>query len=231
MDTPNWLEQLNLLSWRMASHATLKLIDDATMKQTFARHKLVNTLLAAMSLWASMAAHAQICTREYMPMCGQVAGEPAPKTFGNRCMLAAAKATLVSEGQCQATPSPAPTPLAGSDVDTHGCKPSAGFLWNKELASCVRPWMSSAVTLEVAAHRRLCTGLVEVQCLLVRELSDGPDKPEWMPLYNRIQGFNPAPGVHYTVRVRKDRTENPPADASDTTYTLMEVLRPHAIRH
>ena len=178
------------------------------------------SLVATLICLTSNTAQAQICTREYMPVCGQVAGEPAPRTFGNRCTLAAAQAIFVSEGQCHALP----TPLPGSDVDAHGCKASAGYIWNKELGNCVRPWMSSAITLEVAAYRRLCTGLIQTTCLLVRELTPGQDAPQWLPLYNGIKGFNPELGVHYTVRVRKDRTEMPPADAPDTTYALLKVL-------
>ncbi len=177
-------------------------------------------LVATLICLTSNTAQAQICTREFMPVCGQVAGEPAPKTFGNRCTLAAAQAIFVSEGQCQALP----TPLLGSDVDAHGCKASAGHIWNKELGNCVRPWMISAITLEVAAYRRLCTGLIQTTCLLVRELTPGQDAHQWLPLYDGIKGFNPEFGAHYTVRVRKDRTEMPPADAPDTTYTLLKVL-------
>lgn len=182
---------------------------------------LYTALLAALGCLTINSANAQICTREYRPVCGQVAGEPVPRTFGNRCTFAAAQAIFVSEGQCDALATPRP----GGDVDIHGCKPSTGHLWNKELGSCVRPWMSSAVTLEVAPHRRPCTGLIQAQCLLVRELPPGQDTPQWMPLYDGIKGFNPEPGVQYTVRVRKDRTETPPADAPDTTYTLLVVLR------
>ena len=179
------------------------------------------TLLAILGCLNGSSANAQICTREYMPVCGQVAGEPAPRTFGNRCTLAAAQAIFVSEGQCHALPISRPDDA----VDAHGCKPSAGYLWNKELGSCVRPWTNSAITLEVAAYRRLFTGLIQTSCLLVRELTPGQDNPEWMPLYTGIQGFRPEIGVHYTVRVRKDCTETPPADAPDTTYTRLKVLR------
>jgi hypothetical protein len=84
--------------------------------------------------------------------------------------------------------------MVGGDVDAHGCKGSAGFVWNAELQQCVRPWMSSAVTLEVAPKRQTCTGVIEMQCLMVRE------------------------------RVRKDKLDNPPADAPDTTYNLLKVL-------
>ena len=200
----------------------------------FQRHlRHCASLLAAIGLSAVNTSFAQICTREYAPVCGQVANEPTPRTFPNRCMLDAAKATFLSEGECKAasmsTPKPAPMPLPGSDVDAHGCKASAGFQWHEELNQCVRPWMSSAVTLEIAPKRRSCTGVVEMQCLMVREWvrerEPGQAAPQWTPLFGSIAGFKHVPGKHYTLRVRKDKLENPPADAPSITYTLLKVVR------
>jgi hypothetical protein len=112
--------------------------------------------------------------------------------------------------------------MPGSDSDAHGCKGSAGFVWNAEMASCIRPWMSSAITLEVAAHRQKCTGLIEMQCLMVRELQDGQKKPRWTPLYGDIQGYQHQAGKRQLLRVRKDRQENVPADAPSITYKLIK---------
>lgn len=33
-----------------------------------------------------------------------------------------------------------PPPAPGSDRDTHGCIPSAGYTWCAKTASCERPW-------------------------------------------------------------------------------------------
>ena len=181
-----------------------------------------------MALLQSLAstAHAQVCTREYAPVCGQVAGETKPQTFANRCMLKAARATELAQGICDMEK----IPSVGGDTDVHGCKPSTGYLWNEELDSCVRPWLSSVVTLEVAVHRRPCHGLFEKQCLLVREVQDSRSKnlgqagQKWEPLFDEIAGFKKAPGKRYILRVRKDGLENPPADASDTNYTLLQGL-------
>jgi hypothetical protein len=115
--------------------------------------------------------------------------------------------------------------MPGSDNDAHGCKGSAGYIWNAELAGCVRPWMSSAVTLEVAAHRQKCTGLIEMQCLMVRELQEGQKKPRWTPLYGEIQGYQHQTGKRQLLRVRKDRHDNVPADAPSITYQLIQKLR------
>lgn len=42
----------------------------------------------------------QACTMEYAPVCGQKAGSTTTETFSNTCMLNAAGATLVAQGEC-----------------------------------------------------------------------------------------------------------------------------------
>lgn len=169
---------------------------------------------------ASTTTMAQICTREYAPVCGQVTQQASPQTFPNRCVLNAAQATWLSDGECTTQA----TPRTGSDVDAHGCKASAGYQWNEELASCVRPWMSSTVTLQVAAKRRHCSGTIEMQCLQVRELVPGQAPQKWTPFWGDIEGFKHVPGQRSTLRVRKDKIENPPAHTPNTRYTLLKVL-------
>ncbi len=183
----------------------------------------MNHFLVALAFFLSLVptVQAQVCTREYAPVCGQVPGEPVAQTFSNRCLLKAANAKELAQGECAIER----LHRVGGDTDGHGCKPSAGYLWNEELASCVRPWMSSVVTLEVAAKRRTCTAMIEMQCLMVREAVMGQPKKKWIPLFQEITGFEPVKGVRYVVRVRKEKIENPPADASDTNYTLLRVLK------
>jgi hypothetical protein len=111
---------------------------------------------------------AQACTREYMPVCGQVPGEAQSQTFPNQCLLKVANATPMSEGAC---PGEA-VHLIGGDLDAHGCKPSAGYTWSEELASCVRPWLSQAITLEVAPKPGACGGDRDLQCLMAREVPE-----------------------------------------------------------
>ncbi len=183
---------------------------------------MVGALLLGLGLLSCGPSSAQVCTREYAPLCGQVAGQAAPQTFANRCLLNAAQANLLSTGPCPQTAQMAP-PMTGNDEDVHGCKASTGHVWHAELASCVRPWMSSAVTLQVAAQRRPCTGVVNAQCLQVRELA--PKKKKWTTLHGSIDGFEPEPGVRYSLRVRKDRLDNPPADAPNLKYTLLKVIQ------
>ena len=216
------------------------------MKKQIRLRILFSSTLLALGLWSIPAAQAQICTREYAPVCGQIAGQ-TPQTFPNRCVLDGAQARFIAQGECPLTalpqtqplpqpqpvpqpqpmpqPIPQPQPMPGSDSDAHGCKGSAGFVWNAEMASCIRPWMSSAITLEVAAPRQKCTSLIEMQCLMVRELQEGQKKPRWTPLYGEIQGYKHQAGKRQLLRVRMDRQENVPADAPSITYKLIKKLR------
>lgn len=67
-------------------------------------------------------------------------------------MAGNAGATAVTEGECGATTKP---PIVGGDRDSHGCIPSAGYVWNPTLNQCARPWelpkkMSPKQALQVA---------------------------------------------------------------------------------
>jgi hypothetical protein len=46
---------------------------------------------------------------------------------------------------------------------------------------------------------------------------------EWNYFYDQIEGFAYEEGFIYTLKVRITRVANPPADASDRKYTLLEV--------
>lgn len=145
------------------------------------------SLYLLLGLGASLA-QAQICTREYAPVCGLAPGQTTPQTFSNSCVLKAANGKELSKGACSGDG----LPLAGSDTDSHGCKGSAGYQWSEELTS----WLSSAVTLEVAARRRTCTGLFEKQCLVVREI---PEKVE------RIQAKPDRSGCRYSMKFQDSK--------------------------
>lgn len=178
-------------------------------------------IFAITGLLSCSTSTAQICTREYAPVCGQVTGELAPRTFPNRCMLDAAGAALVPEIECAATR----LPITGSDMDAHGCKASAGYLWSEALNDCIRPWVSSVVTLEVAPKRQKCTNVITMQCLMVRERVPGHAAGPWEPLFGSIAGFAHVAGKRHTLRVRKDTIENPAPNAPTTTYMLLKVVR------
>ena len=194
------------------------------MKKSTHLRLVLSSALVALGLWSIPAAQAQACTREYAPVCGQVAGQ-MPQTFANRCTLDNAKARPIAQGECPHTATPPTQPMLGSDSDAKGCKASAGYSWHAELASCIRPWMTSAITLEVAAHRQKCPGQTDTKCLMVRELQDGQKKPRWTPFDGEIAGYQHSTGKRQLLRVRKDKLDNVPADAPSITYTFLKKLR------
>jgi hypothetical protein len=63
-----------------------------------------------------------------------------------------------------------------------------------------------------------CTGVGSMQCLQVKKGT----KTEL--LYSSIRGFTPVSGYTYRLLVREDKIENPPADASNITYSLVRIL-------
>ena len=194
------------------------------MKKSTRLPLVLSSALLAPGLWSIPAAQAQVCTREYAPVCGQIAGQ-MPQTFPNRCTLDNAKARPIAQGECPHTATPPTQTMPGSDSDAKGCKASAGYSWHAELASCIRPWMTSAITLEVAAHRQKCPGQTDTKCLMVRELQDGQKKPRWAPFDGEIAGYQHSTGKRQLLRVRKDKLENVPADAPSITYTFLKKLR------
>jgi len=61
-----------------------------------------------------------------------------------------------------------------------------------------------------------------IECMLVMT-EDNPSV--WQPLaFGAIEGFTYEQGHEYYLRVKKTTFANPPADASDTTYSLIEIL-------
>jgi hypothetical protein len=63
-----------------------------------------------------------------------------------------------------------------------------------------------------------------MECLVVREIEPNQVKSRWEPLSN-IAGFTHVPGKRAVLRVRKDKLEQVPAEAPDTTFTLLKVLQ------
>lgn len=75
------------------------------------------------------------------------------------------------------------------------------------------------MTWTIAAERVDCVGVGPQRCMRVRE-GDG----EWTLFYDNIEGLEAVEGTEYSVVVRQEEVENPPADGSSTRTILVEVL-------
>lgn len=195
------------------------------MRYTLNLTTLSKLALAVMTIVVSGPSFAQACTKEYAPVCGQLPNEKNPTTFPNRCVLDSAGARHLSDGECGSSTQKNAPKRPGADADAYGCKPSTGHVWNADLASCIRPWVTRVVMMEVAPHRRKCIGMFETECLMVREVEPGKRKPKWVPFFGTIDGFTHQAGTRYLLSVRQDKLDKVPADTSDTSYKLIKVLR------
>lgn len=65
-----------------------------------------------------------------------------------------------------------------------------------------------------------CTGVAPMKCLQVKE------KPtdSWTNFYTNIEGFTYEPGYEYVLKVKTEKLENVPADASSIKYTLIKQI-------
>lgn len=86
-----------------------------------------------------------------------------------------------------------------------GCKDNAG---------------RDVVEVTVASELRDCSGVGRMQCMLVKF----PGYQSWEYFYSPIEGFEYEPGYEYVLKVRKQKVENPPADASSVKYTLVKTV-------
>jgi hypothetical protein len=77
--------------------------------------------------------------------------------------------------------------------------------------------------MRVDYYQVQCTGLSPQNCYLVQYNQEiGTDK--WTYFYEDVEGFDYQKGFVYTLKVRVDKIENPPQDASDRKYVLLQVL-------
>ena len=65
-----------------------------------------------------------------------------------------------------------------------------------------------------------CEGVAPMECMEVSYTEDG----EPQLFYDQIDGFTFTPGTAYVLDVRVTEVDNPPADASSLSYSLVEVV-------
>ncbi len=76
------------------------------------------------------------------------------------------------------------------------------------------------VTMYVGPELVDCTGVAPQKCMQVKE---NPND-DYTLFYDQIEGFNYEEGFEYELKVEVTKVENPPADASNLKYTLVEEV-------
>ncbi len=82
------------------------------------------------------------------------------------------------------------------------------------------PPEAEEVTWIVGPELAECVGVGPQTCMQIKE---NPED-EWQLFYDSIEGFEYEEGNEYVIRVLVEPVENPPADASSLSYTLIEVV-------
>ena len=74
--------------------------------------------------------------------------------------------------------------------------------------------------LWIGPERVECEGVAPMMCLQVAESEDG----DYQLFYDTIEAFDYQEGTSYVIDVSITEVENPPADASNLQYTLVEIV-------
>ncbi len=92
------------------------------------------------------------------------------------------------------------------------------------LTSCKEEEVKSYdTTMRVNYYRQTCQAVGEMNCYLVQQ-GNQIGTSDWSLFYNGIEGFQYEEGFVYTLKVRVEKIENPPADGSSGKYTLLKVI-------
>ena len=75
-------------------------------------------------------------------------------------------------------------------------------------------------TLYVSGRLADCTGVAPQKCLQIKFNEDD----EWSNFYNNIDGFTHKEGTDFTLKVKREDINNPPADAASFKYILVEII-------
>ncbi len=94
------------------------------------------------------------------------------------------------------------------------------FLFSVLLLSFSVVFAQQKKTYIVADHKSSCTGLMPMDCYLVKEKA----KNEWGYFYNFIEGFDYEEGFEYKIKVSVTKYEQVAADASSYTYRLLKIM-------
>ncbi|HJD75041.1 MAG TPA: DUF4377 domain-containing protein [Bacteroides reticulotermitis] len=79
---------------------------------------------------------------------------------------------------------------------------------------------TSSVRYTVASQNADCVGVGPQKCLLVKK----GNATEWEYFYSNIEGFQYEPGYEFVLKVKEEKLENVPADASSIKYVLVKQI-------
>ncbi|WP_394827624.1 DUF4377 domain-containing protein [Pendulispora albinea] len=80
--------------------------------------------------------------------------------------------------------------------------------------------------IEVDSQLADCTGVGPQKCLKIRRTPGA----QWEFWYSGIEGFKHQAGTKYRLRIREEKVPNPPADAPNVRWVLVEVLEQSAAK-
>ncbi len=80
--------------------------------------------------------------------------------------------------------------------------------------------MVHTLTLWVAAQKRECMAVGPTECLQIRQTP----QEDWQLFYGDIVGFDYQPGKEYLIEVGEIQIAEPPMDAPDRQWVLLNIL-------
>lgn len=85
--------------------------------------------------------------------------------------------------------------------------------------------IDDGVVYWVNSYKTQCVGVAPMQCMMVQKGNTLSDDA-WTNFYNNIEGFDYKPGSIYKLKLKVEKIEDNKvaADASNTKYTLIEVI-------
>ncbi len=102
---------------------------------------------------------------------------------------------------------------------------SLSFLITAFFTGCLSS--SNTSTFYIAPYKAHCVGVGPMQCLKIKK-----EKEEnWQLFYDKINGFEFEEGNEYLIKVKEEKRENPPADASSIIYNLVEIIEKKPINN
>lgn len=96
------------------------------------------------------------------------------------------------------------------------------------LYSCGTTERMTNKIIYLGSETKTCdAGVIKKECYQVKWTKNQED---WEYFYNEIQGFEYEEGYFYTLKVKVERIDNPPADASSLRYHLIKELEKKKVK-